>query len=164
MRDRLGLEKRESLINLKTVGSQSIGVREITDLELHSMDGSYKAQIMDALVGDFPNSNSDVIPSKYDWSGIKHLETKPFIDLDAQVEMIISSAHGVAYAPKEKPETGERDQPIAINCAFGWRVEGPNGRRRGVRDEPSIHFLSAEDKELKESIERIFHMDFPKEK
>ena len=164
VRDRLGLEKRESLINLKTVGSQSVGVREITDLELQSMDGSYKAQIMDALVGDFPNSTNDVIPSKHDWSGIKHLENKPFIDLDAQVEMIISSAHGVAYAPKEKPETGERDQPIAINCAFGWRVEGPNGRKRGTRDEPSIHFFSAEDKELRESIERIFHMDFPKEK
>ena len=62
VRDRLGLEKRESQINLKTVGNQSIGVREITDLELQSMDGSYKAQIMDALVGDFPNSTNDVIP------------------------------------------------------------------------------------------------------
>ena len=93
VRDRMDLERRESVINLKTVSESSIGMREVSDIILESMDGSYKSSVQDIMVGNFPNSDSDVIPAKEDWSGIKHLEGKEFIDIEAKVEMIISSAH-----------------------------------------------------------------------
>ena len=76
VRDRLGLAKRESVINLKTVSESSIGMREISDIILESMDGSYKASVQDIMVGNFPNSESDVIPAKEDWSGMEHLKDK----------------------------------------------------------------------------------------
>ena len=66
VRDRLGLEKRESVINLKTVSESSIGMREVSDMTLESMEGSYRSEVKDILIGNFPNSENDVIPAKED--------------------------------------------------------------------------------------------------
>ena len=164
VRDRLGLVKRESVINLKTVSESSIGVREISDIILESMDGSYKASVQDIMVGKFPDSDSDVIPAKEDWSGMKHLEDKIFVDIEARVEMIISSAHAEGYAPSQEPVTGERGQPVAIKSAFGWRLEGQNGPKKGGRRGASISLLSVEDRQLRDNIERIFNYDHPEAK
>ena len=52
VRDRLGLDKRESVINLKTVSESSIGMREVSDITLESIEGSYRSEVKDILIGN----------------------------------------------------------------------------------------------------------------
>ena len=91
--ERLKMEVKYSTLNLKTATDSSIGIRPMTDIILESLNGEYKATVEDVLIGDFPCKDSSMAPGKKDWSAYKHLRGIEFADIDAEVELIISSGH-----------------------------------------------------------------------
>ena len=110
-------------------------------------------------------------PGKKDWSAYGHLRGIKFYDIEAEVEVIISSGHTDAtiWTEVRKPqgdEDGEEEEeeeedrgpprrgrrrkkePIATKNVFGWTLHGPDGTKGG--GQASISLLSADDKMLKD--------------
>ena len=114
----IGLTTRRRRVNLVTVEEASRREREMADLEFESLDGSYKAEVEDVLVGKFPESTRDIPPAKRDLSSFSHLEGIEFIDLEAKVEAIISIAHAEAWTGMEI-RRGIGRSPIARHSCFG---------------------------------------------
>ena len=116
--ERLGLDINYSPLNLKTATESSIAIRPTADVILESLDGSYEAMVSDVLIGDFPCKDSSLAPGKKDWSEYKHLRGIHFDNLEAEVELIISSGHTEAtvWTAVSKPEEdsdgdeGEEDE------------------------------------------------------
>ena len=104
--ERLGLEINYSPLNLKTATEASIAIRPMADVILESLDGNYEAEVSDVLIGDFPCKDSTMAPGKKDWSGYKHLKDLHFENIQAEVELIISSGHTEAtvWTAVSKPE------------------------------------------------------------
>ena len=65
---KLKLETRNKSINLVTIEESSRKMREMADIEIESIDGSYRAEIEDVLVGKFPEAAKDIPPAKRDLS------------------------------------------------------------------------------------------------
>ena len=107
----MDLPRTESLIHLKAFGENSIAMRPTTEIGLESIQGSYSARIKDVLVGDFPVSSNDCIPGKEDWSAYYWLRDIPFVNIEAKIEMLISSAHPEATVPIEirRPDRKGKD-------------------------------------------------------
>ena len=91
--ERLGLDISYSTLNLKTATETSVGIRPMSEMILESLDGEYRAIVSDVLIGDFPCKDSSMAPGKKDWSGYEHLKGIEFANIEAQVEIIISSGH-----------------------------------------------------------------------
>ena len=183
--ERLGLEIVYSPLNLKTATESSTAIRPMSEVILESLDGEYTAMVADILIGDFPCKDSSMAPGKKDWSNYKHLKDIHFADLEAEVELIISSGHPEAtiWTDISKPETDDEDeerredtnlsqakkgrkagkrlrrQPVATKNVFGWTVQGPDGEKGG--GQASISALSAEDEVLRDQLQSIFDRDFP---
>ena len=178
--ERLGLEIKYSTLNLKTATEASIGVRPMADMVLQSRDGQCKAKVDDVLIGDFPCKDSSMAPGKKDWSTYEHLAGIEFANIDAEVELIISSAHTEATIwteisrPREdKDDEGEdgekgnkkggkknaKKEPVATKNVFGWTLQGPDGLKG--KQHASISLLSAEDQVLKDQLHSLFDRDFP---
>ena len=65
---KLALETKTRQINLVTIEEASKKVREMADVEIESLDGNYRAEIEEILVGHFPPSSRDIPPAKRDCS------------------------------------------------------------------------------------------------
>ena len=63
---KLGLEVRRREVNLVTVEEESRKIREMADVEIESLDGQYRVEVEEILVGRFPESSKDIPPSKRD--------------------------------------------------------------------------------------------------
>ena len=61
---KLGLETKKKSVNLVTVEESSQRIREMADIEIESIDGNYRAEIEEVLVGKFPEATKDVPPAK----------------------------------------------------------------------------------------------------
>ena len=179
--ERLGLEVKFSTLNLKTATDSSVGIRPMADVILESLQGEYQAEVSDVLIGDFPCKDSSLAPGKKDWSAYRHLRGIEFSDIEAEVEVIISSGHtdatiwtevrkpledrdGEEEEEEEKGPSGRgrrrsKKEPIATKNVFGWTLHGPDGTKGG--GQASISLLSADDKVLKEQLEELFNRDFP---
>ena len=136
--ERLGLPTIKSLIHLKAFGENTTAMRPTNEIGLESIQGSYSVKIKDVLVGDFPVSSNDCIPGKEDWTAYYWLKDIPFVDIEAKIEMLVSSAHSEATIPIEisKPDgrevrPGEKSRgPIARRTDFGWTLEGVHGKKK----------------------------------
>ena len=184
--ERLALEVNYSTLKLKTATDSSVGIRPMADVILESLEGEYRAEVSDVLIGDFPCKDSSLAPGKKDWSAYRHLRGIEFIDIEAEVEVIISSGHtdatiwtdvrrpfgdgGGGGEGEEEEEEEDKDpsskrrrrvrrEPIATKNVFGWTLHGPDGTKGG--GQASIALLSAEDKALKSQLEELFNRDFP---
>ena len=155
---KLGLVTKKKSINLVTVEEASNKTREMADIEIESVDGSYRAEIEEVLVGKFPEATRDVPPAKRDLSDHSHLDGINFIDIEAKVEAIISIAHADAWTGVEI-RRGRKDQLIGLKTLFGWSVLGISGKKG--RQEAAISLLSYDDKVLREDLQKIFRNDFP---
>ena len=91
--ERLGLEIQYSTLNLKTATETSIGVRPMANVIVESLGGEYTADVSEVLIGDFPCKDSSLAPGKKDWSTYEHLRGIEFANIEADVEVIISSGH-----------------------------------------------------------------------
>ena len=56
----LGLSTKKKNINLITIEEASNKMREMADIEIESIDGNYRAEIEEVLVGKFPEASKDV--------------------------------------------------------------------------------------------------------
>ena len=180
--NRLKMEVKYSTLNLKTATDSSIGIRPMADVILESLDGEYRATVEDVLIGDFPCKDSSMAPGKKDWSAYEHLRGIEFADIDAEVELIISSGHTEATVwteiikpdrrkeeeeDEEEEEPGKkgkrrrrtRKEPVATKNVFGWTLQGPDGKKGD--SQVSISLLSAEDKMLRDQLQSLFDRDFP---
>ena len=127
---RLGLETQRRRINLVTVEETSSREREMADVEIEALDGAYRAEVKEMLVGRFPESTRDIPPAKRDLSDHQHLQGISFYDIEAKVEAIISIAHAEAWTGREL-RRGERNQLLGISTLFGWSVLGVSGKKGG---------------------------------
>ena len=117
----IGLSTKRRNVNLVTVEDSSRRERKMADLEFESLDGNYKAEVEDVLVGKFPESTRDIPPAKRDLTAFEHLRDLEFIDIDARVEAIISIAHAEAWTGMEI-RRGAARSPMAIQSWFGWTI------------------------------------------
>ena len=137
---RLGLEVNYSTLNLKTATESSVGIRPMADVVLESMDGEYRAEVSDVLIGDFPCKDSSMAPGKKDWSAYEHLRGIEFHDIEAEVEVIISSGHTDATIwtevrkPREDREEGEEEKEGADSNKKCFWMDRPGTRRRQRRE------------------------------
>ena len=155
---RLGLRLNKEFIELSTAVGEIAENMNTTTIRMRSMDGMYEAAIQDCLVGPFPNSR-DIPPAKRDWSEYEHLKEIEFIRLDANVELIISSAHIESLIAIELSVGRRKQGQKAIKTMFGWTVAGSCGKKSD--SSASVAMLSVEDKRLKEDLQKIFTSDFP---
>ena len=155
---RLGLKLNKEFIQLSTAVGNIAENMNTTTIRMRSMDGAYEATIQDCLVGPFPNSR-DIPPAKRDWSGFEHLREIVFINIEARVELIISSAHIESLLAVESSIGNKKQGPKAIKTMFGWTVAGSCGKK--TDSSASVALLSVEDRRLKEDLQKIFTNDFP---
>ena len=97
----LELDQRKRPVTIQTVESTTTDYRRFVDLRIESIDSSYGADINDALVGKLLTGNSDLPPAKRDLSALRHLDNIDFIDIDADITMIIGVSHAEAWAGAE---------------------------------------------------------------
>ena len=131
---RLGLEVNYSTLNLKTATNSSVGIRPMADVILESLEGEYRAEVSDVLIGDFPCKDSSLAPGKKDWSAYRHLRGIEFLDIEAEVEVIISSGHTDAtiWTEVRKPQ----DDGNGGSEEEEEEDKGPSKKRRRRKKEP----------------------------
>ena len=154
----IGLSTRTRSVNLVTVEESTRRERRMANVELESIDGTYKVEVEDVLVGRFPESTRDIPPAKRDLASFDHLKDIEFINIDARVEAIISIAHAEAWTGMEI-RRGVGRSPMALHSWFGWTILGVSGKR-GKQD-AAISLLGADDEDLRGAVQRIFSNDFP---
>ena len=95
--ERLGLKINVKWTELHTVNTSTKGWSPQSSIGIRSRDGSYMANVKDALVGDFAAANGEVGPAKRDLSKYSHIVGTDFIDIDSKVEALICAAHGETW-------------------------------------------------------------------
>ena len=148
--DAIGLRTKRRNVNLVTVEESIRKERKMADLEFESLDGNYRVEVEDVLVGKFPDSTRDVPPSRRDLSPFQHLRGIDFIDIDARVEAIISIAHAEAWTGMEI-RRGTGRSPIALQSWFGWTILGVSGKKD--REEAAISWLRADEEGLRGAVQ-----------
>ena len=153
----LELEQRKRPVTIQTVESSTTDYRRFVDLRIESLDSSYGADINDALVGKLLTGDSDLPPAKRDLSALQHLDNVDFIDIDADISMIIGVSHAEAWAGAEI-RRGTARQPLAMKTCFGWTLVG------GWAKSDSMHIAYQstiiDNTVLHQDFEKIFYHDF----
>ena len=132
--------------------------RKLVNLRLKSLDGQYAVIVNEALVGKLLTSSSDIPPAKRDTSVYNYLRGIDFIDIDAEVQFIVSATHSHTWlaVPYRR---GTSRQPLALKTSFGWTLIGNAGGPRS--NEISCNAISTDDLELRDAFQDIFYQDFP---
>ena len=132
--------------------------RRLVNLRLESLDRQYVVNVNEALVGKLLTSSSDIPPAKRDTSVYDYLQGVDFIDIDAEIQFIISATHSYTWhaVPYRR---GTPRQPLALKTSFGWTLIGNAGGPRS--NEISCNAISTDDLELRDAIQDIFYQDFP---
>ena len=119
----LGLRQRIKPVTIQTVEATITEYRHFADYRLQSLDGSYGADVTEALVGQIVASKNDIPPAERDLSALHHLNDIVFDSIDAEISMIIGVNHIEAWAEQEI-RRGSPCQPIAMKTRFGWTLVG----------------------------------------
>ena len=132
--------------------------RKLVNLRLESLDRKYVVRVNEALVGKLLTSSSDIPPAKCDTSVYNYLQGVDFIDVEAEVEFIISASHSHTWlaVPYRR---GTPRQPLALKTSFGWTLIGNAGGPQS--NEISCNAISTDNLELREAIQDVFYQDFP---
>ena len=132
--------------------------RKNANFTIESIDGEYACEVEEALVGSMPMTVNDIPPAKRtDLGEFSHIEDIEFVDLDAEVELVIGIAHVDTYYGKEW-RLGKTNEPMAINTVFGWTVAGIIGK--ADNNEATVAFMSTEKRDLKQKLDDILQADF----
>ena len=127
----LDLTMIQRKVNLVTVEESSRRERKMANLEFESIDGSYKAEVEDVLVGRFPETTRDIPPAKRDCSSYLHLKDIIFNEAEGGVEMIIGAGHAEAWMGGETrmgPTGSKKLHLWALQCpseSRAWRSSNP---------------------------------------
>ena len=89
----LELEQRIKSVTVQTVEATITEDRNFVDVRIQSIDGSYNAEITDALVGKLVAGKTDIPPAKRNLSALRHVENIEFDNIDAGILMIIGLSH-----------------------------------------------------------------------
>ena len=114
----LDLPQRKKPVTIQTVEATTTDYRHFADYRLQSLDGSYSANVNDALVGQLVANKNDLPPAKRDLSALPHLNDIVFDYVDAEISMIIGVNHIEAWVAPEI-QRGAPRQPIAVKTSFG---------------------------------------------
>ena len=114
----LELEQRIKSVTVQTVEATITEDRNFVNVRIQSIDGSYSAEITDALVGKLVAGKTDIPPAKRNLSALRHVENIEFDNIDAGILMIIGVSHIEAWTGVEV-RRGTHRQPIAMKTSFG---------------------------------------------
>ena len=155
---RLGLETTWTDLRVVTVDNEISSKRKLAKFSIESLEESYSAEVSDGLVGTILTGESDIAPHLRDISKMAHLQGISFQKCHEGVHLIIGAAHAEAWLPSEIRRGGERERLLGLRCKFGWTIVG----RHGTSGESNItiNAISADNVQLKESLDRIFYHDF----
>ena len=90
-------------------------------------------------------------PARQNWSSYPHLCSLVFEDHDAELELIISCAHGHTWMAQEVVS--------GVKMSFGWTVVGACGK--SASSSITYNALSANKERLHQDIDQIFYNNFP---
>ena len=80
-------------MELATIDTASWGERNLSSLKLGNLTGTYEADIDDMIIGGFAAGKNKVSPARKSWDKFSHLRDLNFDTIDADVEVLLSSAH-----------------------------------------------------------------------
>ena len=106
------------MMNVQVLGVQDLSPRDVASIVMESFDGKYKAEVENALVGNLLTCNSDIPPAKRNMDRLPHLAHLNFINIDAEIKMIISVDHCESLAVTN-PDNFISGPPHAVKTAFG---------------------------------------------
>ena len=132
---RLGLEMEQKELELTFIDTTSKGRRNTASIKLGNLSGSYQIEVRDVIVGDFASGKDEIPPSQKSWEEFDHLRDLEFIDIDAKVEVLLSTAHLALWFEKT-PRRGLRSQAIGLGTVFGWTVAASERRNCQALDLP----------------------------
>ena len=125
----LALPTSTKLITLKTVDNYDTQNRRLADFRLESLDGLYKAEINEGLVGQLLTSSSDVPPFRRDITDYPHLHGIDFPRVDGEIELIVGISHCATWVGNWECRRGLSRQPLGLKTAFGWTLIGCCGKQ-----------------------------------
>ena len=99
------------------------------NLIFRTLDQNYEATVNDVLVGDFTAAEGDEAPAKRELPKYHHLDDVEFIDIDSKVEALLGSGHIQTWQGWGRTKYGTKEQPLAMDTAWGWTIAGPAGTR-----------------------------------
>ena len=151
----LMLKTTSRMMNISVLGAQELSPREIAKIRMESIDGKYKAEVQNALVGNLLTCNSDIPPAKRNFDKLHHLAHLPFHDLDSEVRVIIGIDHCESLAGKNPNEFVE-GPPHAVRTVFGWTIFGQDKKITMMKS----NMTKTSDEALQEKLDKIFFNDF----
>ena len=89
----LAIETTTTNMRVITVDSEIVSKRTMASFTIESIDESYCANVIEALVGRLLTSESDMAPYKRNLKDYPHLKDVRFYAMDATVDVIIGAAH-----------------------------------------------------------------------
>ena len=152
------IEKREVMIDIQTVASQSRRKNFLASFTIESLDGNTVIPIENALVAGRFSGGEELPPSQRDWSQFEHLNGVEFVEARGGIEVIIGVAHASSWVTGEIRSGGPRD-PIGLKTDFGWTVLGCGGQ--GPNPYLSINSTSISNTQLHDAFMKIFYHDHP---
>ena len=128
--NRLGLKFGQEWMEITTVKGPVVELRDVADLRVGSVDGSYECDVSSAIIGHLPVVEWDIPPVKRDLSAYKHLADIELDDAEeGGVEAVISIGHASAFMfPLDWRRGGPRELS-GVKTQFGWTVIGIAGKR-----------------------------------
>ena len=153
----LNLPFRHEMMEVSVLGNDSIGPRQVASFSIDSLEGTYEAEIRDAMVAKLLTSQSDIPPAKRNLSAYSHLRSLPFIDLDEGIGMIIGVAHWEAWTDVESSK-GPVGAPMGLHTAFGWTIQGGCSLNNLLTI--FCNATSTNNAILRKSLEQVFFIDF----
>ena len=158
MTKKLGLETTWTELRVVTIDSEILSRRKLAKFSIESLEEEYKADVTEALVGQILTGESDIPPHRRDISAMPHLEGISFQKSNEGVHLIVGAAHAEAWIPSEIRRGGEKETLLGLRCKFGWTVVGRHGT--ACNSDIAVNAISADNIQLKESLDRIFYHDF----
>ena len=154
----LGLETTWTDLKVVTVDNEISSKRTLASFRIESLEESYSADVSDGLVGKILTGEADVPPHRRDISAMPHLDGITFQKSDEGMHLLLGAAHASAWLPIEIRRGGKEDSLLGLRCKFGWTLIGRHGN--SDNDSIAVNAISADNAQLKESLDRIFYHDF----
>ena len=164
--NRLGLTFRKELMDITTLRGPGVELRDVADIKVQSVDGSYECDVSGVIIGHLPVVESDIPPIRRDVTknGKENLHLSDIVFDDAEegsVDAVISIAHAAAYLfPLEWRRGGPREL-AGIKTLFGWTVVGIAGKKG--KSSMVSNWISTDNTNLRTEMEKVFNADFPPE-
>ena len=159
--EKLNLSIASEFITMSTFNYKGGALRRLCKCDVEPLDGSFKVQLTNVLVGDILSTEDDRPPCLEDIQDYPHLEgIVTFTELENDnIDMIISAEHAWTWEAGERIVTGP-EQPIAVNTAFGWSLIGPTGDFRETPTAALGCYTTMKDTPIQECIDLMHRHDF----